>query len=206
MMCADFDRLGEEAAALTAAGADMLHIDIMDGRFVPSFGMGIQDLACVKRNTSLPVDVHLMIVEPRPYLPLFCELGADVVYVHPEGDLQPARTLDQIRALGRSPGIAVNPGTSAESVRELLPLCDWVLAMTVNPGFAGQAFLDHTVGKLQRLAELKTEHPFRLIVDGAISPARVDSLSAMGVDGFVLGTSALFGRGPYADVLTRLRG
>lgn len=206
MMCADFNCLQKEVEALDQAGADIFHIDIMDGKFVPNFGMGLQDVACIRGLTGKPLDVHLMIDSPGNYVELFAGLGADIITVHPEADLHPARTLDKIHSLGKKSGIAINPGTSVETVKELLPLADYFLAMTVNPGFAGQKYLDYTDRKLKALAALKEEYGFCLMVDGAISPQKIRELSELGVDGFVLGTSALFGKGEaYETILSRLR-
>lgn len=206
MMCANFDCLRDEVEALDQAGADIFHIDIMDGRFVPNFGMGIQDVACIRRLTKKPMDAHLMIEQPGDYVELFAELGADLVYIHPEADRHPTRTLGKLRDAGVKAGLAINPGTSVEAVRELLPLTDYLLAMTVNPGFAGQKYLEFVNRKLEVLAGMKAEYGFSLMVDGAISPQKIEELSALGVDGFVLGTSALFGKEEsYQTILRRLK-
>lgn len=206
MMCADFGCLQKEVEVLDRAGADIFHIDIMDGRFVPNFGMGLQDVACIRTLTEKPLDAHLMIDAPGNYVELFAGLGADIITIHPEADLHPARTLDKIRNLGKKAGIAINPGTAVETVKELLPLADYFLAMTVNPGFAGQKYLEFTNRKLETLAKLKEEYGFQLMVDGAISPQKIQELSELGVDGFVLGTSALFGKEEdYQTILSRLK-
>lgn len=206
MMCANFDCLKAEVETLDQAGTDIFHIDIMDGSFVPNFGMGIQDVACIRRLTKKPVDAHLMIDNPGNYVELFAELGADIIYIHPEADVHPARTLDKIRAAGKKAGIAINPGTSVETIRELLPLTDYLMVMTVNPGFAGQKYLAFVNKKIETLAGLKEEFGFNLMVDGAISPQKIEMLSAMGVDGFVLGTSALFGKDEsYEVIIPRLK-
>jgi ribulose-phosphate 3-epimerase len=206
MMCADFGSLSSEIAALEAGGADMFHIDIMDGRFVPNFAMGLQDLAYIAGHAHIPTDAHLMIEEPRPYLDTFLQAGAKILYCHPEGDRQPARTLQTVRDKGGIPALALNPGTGIGAVEPLLNLVDYVLQMTVNPGFAGQKYLPWIDAKLAGLAKLKEKYHFKLIIDGACSPEVIRRTSALGVDGFVLGTSALFGKGrPYGELLKSLR-
>jgi ribulose-phosphate 3-epimerase len=192
MMCSDFNSLQKEVAALDKAGADIFHIDIMDGKFVPNFGMGLQDIEVIRKNTNKLVDVHLMIANPSEYISLFADLGVDIIYVHPESDMQVARTLDQIKACGKQAGIALNPGTSIAQVAELFPLVDYVMVMTVNPGFAGQQYLSFVDAKIQKLVALKAEYDFQVLIDGAVSVDVIHRLSKIGVDGFVLGTSALF--------------
>lgn len=205
MMCADYGNLDLEIAELERAGIDWLHVDIMDGNFVPNFGMGIQDLEYLCRRATVPVDLHLMIEQPGRYVRLFASLGPKVIYVHPEADMQPARTLLDIQEQGVRPGVAINPGTSVEQIRELLPLAEYVLLMSVNPGFAGQKYLDFIDEKLARLMELRTHYNFEVMVDGAISPGRLEALHKKGALGFVLGTSGLFGKGDYAASIRRLR-
>lgn len=205
MMCADFANLKAEVQALDAAGVDMFHMDIMDGQFVPNFGMGLQDYELIRKETNLPLDVHLMIMNPENYVEKFVKLGADIIYFHPEADLQPARTADEIRKQGAKVGIALNPGTSVESVKELLRLADYVLVMTVNPGFAGQKYLSYVDYKIQELVKLKelSEYNFKITVDGAISPEKIINLQKIGVEVFVLGTSALFGKDEDYRILVR---
>lgn len=207
MMCADFGSLKDEVTKLDQAGADVFHIDIMDGVYVPNYGMGLQDFEFIRKATKKLVDVHLMVKNPADYVEKFIDMGADIIYFHPETDQHPARTLDKIRAKGKKAGIAINPGTSIETIQELLYLADYVLVMTVNPGFAGQKYLDYVDHKIKKLSSMKSEYDFELVVDGAISNERVETLSALGVKGFVLGTSALFGKyESYQEIIKNLKG
>ena len=206
LMCANYDSLKDEIIKLDSAGTDIFHIDIMDGTFVPNFGMGIQDVQAVRRNTKKMIDSHLMISNPGEYVDLFADLGVDLIYIHPETDMHPVRTLGKIKAKNKLAGIAINPGTSIESVIELLSLVDYVMVMTVNPGFAGQKYLDFVNDKIERLVNLKSKYKFKIMVDGAISEEKINQLSDLGVDGFILGTSALFGKEEeYKDIIKRLK-
>lgn len=205
-MCANFDNLKKEVQELDKSGADIFHIDIMDGSFVPNFGMGVQDVKTVRSSTDKLIDVHLMIVNPDKYIDLFADLGADIIYVHPEGDLHPARTLSKIKERGKKVGLAINPGTSVSNIEPLLHLIDYLMVMTVNPGFSGQSFLPYVESKIECLLKLKPNYNFELLVDGAISPQKIEILSNRGVNGFVLGTSALFNRKEsYQDLLMRFK-
>lgn len=207
MMCADFGHLEQEVRQLEEAGCDLFHIDIMDGSFVPNFGMGLQDVTYINQAANIPTDVHLMIENPDAYVQLFAELGSDIIYIHAEADRHAPRTLQKIRDLGAAPGVAINPGTPVEWIEPYLSLVDYVLVMTVNPGFAGQKYLPFVDAKIDRLLALKEELGFKIMIDGACSPERISTLGAKGVDGFVLGTSALFGKGkPYAELIEELRG
>ena len=206
MMCGDFSNLKAEVMALDQAGADILHLDIMDGLFVPNLGMGLQDVKVIVQNFSRMVDSHLMIQNPSAYVELFASLGVDILYIHPEVDLHPTRTLQKILDCGAIPGIAISPGTSYELIEPLLYLAEYVLVMTVNPGFVGQRYLEFVDPKIEKLVSQKETYGYRVIVDGACSPERIERLSQRGVDGFVLGTSALFGKQrPYGEIMDELR-
>jgi ribulose-phosphate 3-epimerase len=206
MMCANYGHLASEVRALDDAGADIFHCDIMDGSFVPNFTMGVMDLATIRRYTSKPIDCHLMIENPGSKTDWFIDAGADILYIHPESERYVIKTLAHIKERGAQAGIAINPDTSIASISELLNLADYVLVMTVNPGFAGQKFIDFTEKKVKALSALKEEYGFHLMIDGHCSPDVISRLSALGADGFVLGTSALFGKGiPYAKQFEQLR-
>lgn len=207
MMCADFGHLADDTAALVTAGADGLHLDLMDGTYVPNYGMGLQDIEWLCSNAGVPCDVHMMAMDPGRYVEKFAKAGAKVIYVHPEADVHVARTLAAIRALGVKAGIAINPGTSFSAVEPILPLCDYVLVMTVNPGFAGQKWLDFVNPKIEQLvaASHTNGNNYEVIVDGNCSPEHIAEASEMGVKGFVLGTAGLFGHGPYTESMAQLR-
>ena len=194
LMCANFDYLKDEVQELDQAGADIFHIDVMDGKFVPNFGMGLQDIETVRTATDSLIDVHLMVEEPGNHIQLFADLGVDIIYIHPEADNNPLKTLDKIREKNIKAGLAINPGTSIETVKELLHYTDYVMAMTVHPGFAGQEFLSFVEAKIESLIALQLEFNYKLFVDGAISPKKIRKLGEKGVDGFVLGTSSLFNK------------
>jgi len=206
-MCANFDYLAKEVNALDEAGVDIFHCDVMDGSFVPNMTMGIQDIQCIRRNTKKPIDAHLMIENPSTKIDWFIGAGCDIIYIHPESERYVVRTLAKIREAGRKSGLAINPDTSIETISDMLNMCDYVMAMTVSPGFAGQRYLDFVTGKIVRLAELKKQYGFKLMIDGACSPDKIRELSQKGADGFVLGTSALFGKEQgYGELLRDLRG
>lgn len=206
MLCADYAHLEEEILALDKAGTDIFHCDVMDGSFVPNITMGLMDVKTVRSLTKKMVDVHLMIDHPAEKIDWFLEAGADVIYIHPEAEPQAMKTLMYIRSKGRLAGLAVNPDTSLSSVKELLPHCDYVLIMSVFPGFAGQSFIKSVDAKIRELIACRNAYSYQIILDGACSPSVIREYHALGVDGFVLGTSALFkGEGSYADNMKKLR-
>ncbi|MFC6176889.1 ribulose-phosphate 3-epimerase [Companilactobacillus huachuanensis] len=207
LMCADFTKIKQEVNDLDDAKVDIFHMDVMDGNYVPNVALGVEDYKAVRKLTKTPMDVHLMVQNPDAYVNIFAPLGANIIYVHPDTSPMITRTLDNIRKLGIHPGIAVNPSLSIAQIEELLPLVDYVLVMTVNPGFAGQKFLDYTLPKIEIISNLKAKYNFKLMVDGAISPDRIKQLSGFGVDGFIVGTSSLFGKKrSYKEIVSELKG
>lgn len=206
MMCADFKNLASDVKQLNEAGVDMYHMDIMDGQYVPNFGLSPEDYQTIRDLTDKPMDAHLMIKNPRQYIEFFAELGTNLVYFCPDAEQQPARTIDDIHAAGMKAGIAVNTGTSFESVKELLPNIDYVLVMTVHPGFAGQPFQDFVMPKLNQFIAAKKQYGYVLGIDGAVSRAKIMELHKAGVDNFILGTSALFGKDEdYMTIISDIR-
>ena len=190
MMCANFASLQKEIEDLEEGGIDIFHLDVMDGSFVPNFGMGLQDIEYICKTATKPCDVHLMIENPSKYVDKFAQIGAKIIYIHPETDPHACRTLQMIKDAGAKAGIAINPGTSFETVKDLLHLCDYVMLMSVNPGFAGKKYLEFVTTKF----------------NGACSPEKIEMLSKIGVKGFILGTSALFGKGrSYQEIIKELR-
>lgn len=194
MMCANYSELLNEIKNLDEAGIDIFHCDIMDGTFVPNLAMSIYEVKFIKENTNKKVDVHLMIENPERYVELFAKNGADIIYIHPEAERYSIRTLIKIKDLGKEAGIAINPDTSISEIKELLNFVNYVMIMTVNPGFAGQKYIESMNLKIEEILKYKENHDFKLMVDGAISPKKITLLSKIGVDGFILGTSALFNK------------
>ena len=208
MMCADFRNLEREVRELEDGGIDSFHIDIMDGLFVSNFAMSLNDLRCIAGLTEKPLDVHLMVEHPNSSIEWFldCLRPGDTVYIHPEAEYHPSTTIGKIIDAGMIPGIAINPGTSVETVSEMLWIVDRVLVMTVNPGNAGQMFLPFVDKKIHKLYHLKKEMGFQMFWDGACGEDKIRKYGPEGMDGFVLGTTVLFGKNrPYEDILADIR-
>lgn len=207
ILSADFAALGAEVAEAEASGADWIHVDVMDGQFVPNITLGPVICAAVKQHTSLPLDVHLMIEHPENYIAAFAAAGASVITVHAEACVHLHRVVHQIKELGLMAGVAINPGTPASAVREVLEDVDMVLVMTVNPGFGGQAFIPRTLHKIRQLREWAAEirHPGLLIeVDGGIAEATAPLVTEAGADVLVAG-NAVFGRSDRAGAIRAIR-
>jgi ribulose-phosphate 3-epimerase len=206
ILSADFGRLADEIRAVEAAGADWIHVDVMDGRFVPNITIGPLVVEAVRKVTKLPLDVHLMIVEPERYVDAFAKAGADVISVHAEVSPHLHRTLQAIAAAGAKPAVALNPSTGLEAVEYVLGDCAMVLVMTVNPGFGGQSYIDACTEKVRRLRALADERGLALDieVDGGVKPASVAVPAAAGANVFVAGT-AVFGAKDYAAAIRGIR-
>lgn len=208
MMCADYGNLEREVRELEQGGIDSFHIDIMDGRFVPNYAMSLNDLKYIASATDKPLDVHLMVEHPNNTIELFIRAlrKGDTVYIHPEAEYHPSTTLQKVIDANMIPGIAINPGTSVETVLEMLRIVRRVLVMTVNPGNAGQMFMPYVGKKIARLLELKDEMNFELFWDGACGADKIQQYAPQGLDGFVLGTTLLFGKGkPYQETIRNIR-
>ena len=208
ILSADFTRLGEHIREAEAGGADWIHVDVMDGHFVPNITIGPLIAAAARRSTTLPIDVHLMIEKPERYLAAFAEAGADYLTVHVETSPHLHRTVQQIRELGVKPGVTLNPATPVESLEEILPYVDLVLVMSVNPGFGGQSYIPGSTAKIARIRRMLDERGLahvELQVDGGVAPDTAPEVAHAGASCVVAGSAVYNARAPVADNLRRLR-
>jgi ribulose-phosphate 3-epimerase len=209
ILASDFSKLGEEVRAIEAAGADWVHVDVMDGHFVPNITLGPDIVKALRPHASIPFDVHLMIAPVDPYLEAFREAGADIISVHPESGPHLNRTLKRIRELGAKAGVVFNPSTLPETIEWMMDEVDQVLVMTINPGFGGQSFMRSQLDKIARLRAMidATGRDIPLEVDGGVNPETAKLCIEAGATALVAGT-AVFKGGPahYADNIRALRG
>ena len=209
ILAADFAKLGEEVRAMTEAGADYIHVDVMDGHFVPNISVGPQMVKALRPHTKLPLDVHLMISPVDPFIKEFADAGADIITVHPEAGPHVHRTIQLIKSFGKKAGVSLNPGSSISSIEHILGDIDLILVMTVNPGFGGQSFIDSQRAKMRDVRAMidRSGRAIELEVDGGINGQTAALAIEAGADVLVAGTAAFAG-GPdrYRDNITKLRG
>jgi ribulose-phosphate 3-epimerase len=208
ILSADFARLADGVAEAEAGGADWIHVDVMDGRFVPNITIGVPVVAALRRVTDLPLDVHLMIEAPERYVDAFVDAGADWLTVHQEASVHLHRTLEAIRHRGARAGVSINPGTPAAAVDEVLPFLDLVLVMSVNPGFGGQSFIPTSTAKIRRLRESLDERGIEGVeieVDGGIGPDTAGEVAGAGATVLVTGAAVYRGAGSVAENIAAIR-
>ena len=207
ILSADFARLGEQVKAATEAGAEYIHVDVMDGRFVPQITVGAPVVAAVRRWTDLPLDVHLMITDPESHIKEFAAAGASIISVHAEATRHLHRLLQAIKQLGARAGVAINPGTPAATVEEVLGMADLVLVMTVNPGFGGQTFIEETLPKIARIRQELDRRgiPAELEVDGGINAGTVAKVVRAGATVLVAGAAVFSSEKSIAEAVAAIR-
>ena len=206
ILSADFTRLGQEIEQVVEAGADLIHIDVMDGHFVPNITIGPLVVEAAKRVTTKPLDVHLMITNPDDYIETFASAGADWLTVHVETCRHLQRTVSRIKECGMKAGVVLNPATPLSSLEYILADVDLVMLMSVNPGFGGQSFIPATLGKIRALKELvnRFDREIGIEIDGGVSPETIGAIAQAGANIFVAG-SAIYGQDEYTEVISRLR-
>lgn len=208
ILSADFARLGDAVSEAEAAGADWIHVDVMDGHYVPNITIGPPVVRSLREATGLPLDVHLMIERPELFVEVFADAGADGLTVHAEAAVHLHRTLEHIRAAGMRPGVAINPATPLDSLREVLPYVDLILVMTVNPGFGGQGYISSMTDKVARMRQIldrRSQWDVELQVDGGISPETTPDVVRAGASVLVAGAAVFRGKGTIAENIAAIR-